>query len=103
MDVLAGVEDEMDGVEGGVLMLMAPCRDPLGELEVSMGEGMLYLQIEMHIVSGTHSHVFREFKRRTFCARGEPDPHPSSPTGWPSNPCSPCRPARDCCLVRCCC
>jgi len=70
--VLAGVEDEMDGVEGGVLMLMAPCRDPLGELEVSMGEGMLYLQMEMDIVSGTHSHVFREFKWRTFCARGEP-------------------------------
>lgn len=43
MEVLAGVDDDMEGVEGGVLMLMAPCRDPLGELEVSMGEGMLYL------------------------------------------------------------
>jgi len=44
--VLAGVEDDMDGVEGGVLILMAPWRDPFGELEVSIGEGMLYLQVE---------------------------------------------------------
>lgn len=48
MDWLAAVEDDMDGVEGGVLMLIAPCRDPFGELEFIMGEGMLYLESRSH-------------------------------------------------------
>lgn len=42
--MLAGVEEETDGVEGGVQVLIAPWRDPFGELDVIMGEGMLYLQ-----------------------------------------------------------
>lgn len=42
--MLAGVDEDTDGVEGGVQVLMAPWRDPFGELDVIMGEGMLYLQ-----------------------------------------------------------
>lgn len=41
--VVAGVDDT-DGVEGGVLILKPPCREPFGEVEVMIGEGMLYLK-----------------------------------------------------------
>lgn len=42
MDV-AGVE-ETDGVDGGVFILKPPCLEPLGDVEVITGDGMLYLQ-----------------------------------------------------------
>lgn len=45
IDVVAGVED-IDGVDGGVLILKPPCREPFGEVAVITGEGMLYLNEE---------------------------------------------------------
>lgn len=44
IDVVPAGVDAIEGVEGGVLMLLIPpWRDPFGELEANMGEGMLYL------------------------------------------------------------
>lgn len=77
--MLAGVEEETDGVEGGVQVLMAPWRDPFGELDVIMGEGMLYLQGKNIPLDETEK--LQRSSDSTFCAPTAHALHPLTPTG----------------------
>lgn len=44
MEVVAAVDDAIEGVEGGVLILKPPWREPFGEVAFMTGDGMMYLQ-----------------------------------------------------------
>lgn len=82
IDVVAGVED-IDGVDGGVLILKPPCREPFGEVAVITGEGMLYLNEENiyfnYMILSCHMLFY------TFCVPMVLFQHPWSPTDEPND------------------